>query len=698
MHQCLKIPEIVEMICAALDPQYSAEPWSFSTRHLAILARTCTSFSGPALDHLWVRAPLSRILISCMPPDLWAKDPPQSSRPRDKPQIDIWPRLRSNWVSDWDRVKFYTHRVKILSSGTSHRWSLSSVFPALSVSLPDGLFPNLRVLYWHHSNDDFHHVHRFLGLTITKISLTISSDANSSLFSTLATKCPKLVDISVSTINDEKFEMAVSEFVRSLQCVQKIDIPSLDQRALEHISFHDSQRIDVALLAQSPTFSALHQLTLTCHNIKQTTAFLQWCSGVPLIEFHVEFWALASRSGVDSFFAAVSAGFLHSSLTNLSMECEYDDPDSTDPDRHLISLQSLRHIFSFVNLTELVIVSPVEFDLDNDGVTELARAFPRVVTLRLAIVLTGSMPRATLSCLHSFAQHCPLLRALIIALDARAVPNHGIDPRVRFVQHTLLTINVEHSPLVEPFHAARFLSGVFPNLAKVLTTREYLDNESQGALLEDGTAIRLHRRWKRVQWLLPQISAFYPSPVLLMKSSQVSVMPPPTDHDSEAEDTPRKLLDANGDFQLLDQKDLGIFKLHEFKPMIRTRDGSFVPFPGVMPVRPVPRPAALQNAREAMGNGAHDIWTATKFVPPVADMTMVGWEEYKWSSGRGNPEHIRGDRSQLGRQGEKQVAADWQSIGSPDRGARFALAVRTRPNDGKCLKIPVIYLTCVRAH
>ncbi|KAF7330111.1 F-box domain-containing protein [Mycena sanguinolenta] len=440
-----------------------------------------------------------------------------------KPRILL---LRTIRASDWSRVEFYGRLVKQLSSGTDY-WSLSSLFPALSVSLPDGLFPNLQILHWHHSKNDFHYIHHFLRPTITKISLMSSSNANSSLFSTLATKCPRLLDISVSNTGHDSLEPAVSEFVCNLQCVQKISVPSLDQRALEHISrlttlnqlilFSMPEVLMPTPLHQSSTFPALRRLTLHYPSIRPTTQFLGWCSGVPLAEFHTCFWEAVAGTEIDSFLAAISTAFLHSSLTSLSIDGDCDDLEGSDPNIHIITLQSIRRIFTFVNLTELVITSLVGFDLDNDAVAELARAWPRIVTLTLAVCFPRHEPSVTLSCLHSFAQHCPHLRVLTIALDARVAPSPNIDPRTRFVQHALTTLCVEHSPLTEPLHAARFLSGIFPKLTNVQTQREHYANDEEQEQ-EHGDAIRLHRLWKRVEWLLPELSAIRDEGMMLAQA------------------------------------------------------------------------------------------------------------------------------------------------------------------------------------
>jgi hypothetical protein len=75
MHHCLKILEIVDMVCSHLEP--STLPWPTGTgdkrfHNLAVIARTCTTFKGPALDYLWRSTTLERLFTYCMPSDVWA--------------------------------------------------------------------------------------------------------------------------------------------------------------------------------------------------------------------------------------------------------------------------------------------------------------------------------------------------------------------------------------------------------------------------------------------------------------------------------------------------------------------------------------------------------------------------------------------------------------------------------------------------
>ncbi|KAF7330114.1 F-box domain-containing protein [Mycena sanguinolenta] len=524
MHRCLEIPEIVDMICAELDPSYS---WSFSSHNLANLARTCTSLFGPALPYLWASSTLSRILISCMPSDLWADDITKGSGPLAKKKHQIR-QLRPIHESDWGRVKFYGRLVKQLSSGADH-WSLSSAFPALSASSPEGLFPSLQTLHWYHSKDDFRFIDLFLYPTVTKILVRASSDANSSFFSTLATKCPKLIEFSLAPTGYANSEPAVSEFVRSLQCVQKISVLSLDQRALDHLSGLTTlnelmlsslpEVLTLRPIHQSPTFSALRRLALHYPSIRSTTQFLGWCSRVSLVEFKT--WLREAVLGKWTAFLPPFQRLFSIPLSNLSIDGDYDGLEGSDPNIHVITLQSMRRIFAFINLTKLVITSLVGFDLDNDAVAELARAWPQIVTLTLAVCFPRHAPRATLSCLQSFAQHCPHLCTLTMVLDARVAPGTDVGPRTHFVQHTLTTIRVDHSPLTDPVYAARFLSGVFPKLVEVQTQREYYANDEEQEQ-EHGDAIRLHRLWKGVERLLPELSAIHGERRMLIQAPSTS--------------------------------------------------------------------------------------------------------------------------------------------------------------------------------
>ncbi|KAJ7126028.1 hypothetical protein C8R44DRAFT_733946 [Mycena epipterygia] len=196
-----------------------------------------------------------------------------------------------------------------------------------------------------------------------------------------------------------------------------------------------------------------------------------------------------------------------SSLAKLTLHNNYDSnvPDAAN---HVIEIQSLRTLFGFVNLTSISILSPIGIDLDNTTVLDLARAWPRIETLELSSYYCASpRPRVTLECLHSFARHCPHLRALTMTLDGTVIPVVGAPHRV--CQHQLDHLGVEYSAISTPIEVARLLSAVFPNLKDIGTDREDQDNEDldEGKMVRYDQAITFHNLWKEVEGLLPHLLA-----------------------------------------------------------------------------------------------------------------------------------------------------------------------------------------------
>ncbi|KAJ7607644.1 hypothetical protein DFH06DRAFT_1486487 [Mycena polygramma] len=512
MHHCLQVGEIVDMICYHLDPRCSDRSSVTPYRSLAVAARTCTIFQRPALDRLWSQANLGKLLTRCMPPDLWAVDIDRTSW-RNPQKVRL---LRTIRTDDWDRLRdIYAPRVKHLSSGSI--FGLSDVLPILGVSLPPTLFPNLRTLDWAHLGIDFFHVHLFLHPRLTKISLTLAIKSASCLLPTLTSRCPNLIHISIAS-RVETDQRTISDFVRGLRCPENIFVPTLDQDALEQLSQLTS--LNTLSLHGLPsvftpstnherrTFPGLRRLSLDCGpKIGQTTQFLRLFHDVPLDTFSVGFAEYTTAAEVHKLFRRIAAGFSHSSLTSLTVNNNWEDMEGFDPTGYFVPLRTMRLLVCFVNLTELEITSLLGFDLDDDAIAELARAFPRIVTLRLKTDNPINLPRTTPACLYSFAEHCPRLNRLTLAFDGAAIPAPDADPRSRPILRSLRKLGVEHSPLSTVMSAARFLSGVFPNLNEIETHREFDDNTDEDELLEHGDVIRLHNRWKEVSALLPEISA-----------------------------------------------------------------------------------------------------------------------------------------------------------------------------------------------
>ncbi|KAJ7727592.1 hypothetical protein B0H16DRAFT_1778541 [Mycena metata] len=198
MHHCLKIIEIVDIICDNIDPRVDGETSSTAGLcELAVFARTCTTFSGPALVHLWRTTTLERLLAVCMPIDLWEieADPPRSRR--------------------WD----FTGAQR-LSPGNTVSKSTESDLASRRRRIPP--YPH------------------FLRPTLTSLSFDLYSDSAASLLAILPTKCPRITKLRVySSVYRSR---SLSELVLVLGHPEEITAPFLDPDVLEHLSHQSTLR------------------------------------------------------------------------------------------------------------------------------------------------------------------------------------------------------------------------------------------------------------------------------------------------------------------------------------------------------------------------------------------------------------------------------------------------------------------------
>ncbi|KAF8142846.1 hypothetical protein K438DRAFT_2029900 [Mycena galopus ATCC 62051] len=119
---------------------------------------------------------------------------------------------------------------------------------------------------------------------------------------------------------------------------------------------------------------------------------------------------------------------------------------------------------------KLAIVSIMIFsgyDLDDEVVSDLARAWPHLQELRLQTSGYNHRPRNTLLSLQVLAQHCPRLHALEMTFDATTVPPRASTSQARILHDSLVVLVPSYSHISDAFPVARFLSGIFTNLTEV---------------------------------------------------------------------------------------------------------------------------------------------------------------------------------------------------------------------------------------
>ncbi|KAJ6560106.1 hypothetical protein B0H19DRAFT_1146509 [Mycena capillaripes] len=525
MHHCLQIQEIVGLLCSHLEEsRISLRPYSTivgkswkrpALNNLAVVARTCRAFHGPALDVLWRSSALVNIL-RCLPSDLYHCE---ESGPEWNVRCDM-KLLRPFEAEDWERVLIYASRVQHLFS-KSYDCDLSKVLPAISACLPPQLFPKLQRLHWGHSDDDFRYIHLFLGPGITELSFAASCTPAISFLTTDALKYSALKTVAIRSdrravsVAETK---AVSLFLRSLTCVETLSVDSMDEAGLKHICRLPA--VTDLRLGTLPTLSTfndgpdiralavLRRLYLALAEIDVTTRFLGWCQEMPLISLDIEFIDFLTGQEMHNLFDALSASVLHSSLTEINLINGYEFRNSAHFPNYIVHSHSIRPLFSFTNLTSVLILTAVGIDLDNATVSTLARAWPRLEDLDLCSYYhysPAARPRATLECLHSFATWCPRLAKLSMTLDGTAIPSLDSDSS-RVLHSALVCLHVDHSPISTPLSVARFLSGIFTGLKDIRSSADDKDNDVEDELTQQSEAIR-YDLWKKVESLLPELLA-----------------------------------------------------------------------------------------------------------------------------------------------------------------------------------------------
>ncbi|KAJ7466160.1 hypothetical protein B0H11DRAFT_59099 [Mycena galericulata] len=475
MHQSLRIPEIVSMICDESD----------TLQTLAALARTCKTFQNPALDLLWSSQTTFMNVLKCMPGEIWHwQDDPG---PEEGTIVLTRPVLPGHW----DRPLFYSRRVKFFTFNTSHNYpDTPAVYETLRTCLPPGpLFPNIESVEWESSNVVlFSHFRLFVGPRLTRLSLgDCQSIGHLSSLPSLAAECPLLRDFSLTCSKGLSGRReSVSFLVRGLNHLQILYVPCLDAAALQHLAqlpnFYCLVLADQSLLGSSSTLPApseelspiLDELDTTVTDISAVSQVLVALRHPVLSRLYVQFPRNTPANTIAECYKTVAANCDQDSLEALSIDVENPltnmpaSPVLVDPVRS----QTLLPLFMFGHLTRVTLSAPVGFDLDDTAAADVARAWPRITYLTLGAIHSMHVPsRMTLCALLSFAKFCPCLCHLQLQLDATVVPQWDAQKsdKKRPRQKTLTSLDVLGSPVGPPLAVAAFLSSIFSNLRSLNT-------------------------------------------------------------------------------------------------------------------------------------------------------------------------------------------------------------------------------------
>ncbi|KAI0352219.1 hypothetical protein OH77DRAFT_1498095 [Trametes cingulata] len=478
MRQFLQSPDVLRNICeqayeGGYDPDCRAT--------VAALSATCRAIHRVATTVLWSRLFSLRPLVKCMPEDLWTEEIHCTDDPEAERSICL---TRPPDPTEWDR--FIANAIHVTSF---KRFPLApdldeESYRTLCLYRPGpSLLPNVRELIWDESDADvFEYGYQFLGPKLQ--TLHLGQPPSDSLLlpalRSLDTKCPLLTHLSVQCRSSMRpLDRVVSRAISRLQHLETIDLglPLLDD-ALLHLATLPTLSVakvfipripqlhDRLLSVCSPLFPSISVLHISAVCLEPSiTHLIRQCSSEQLTEVRVstahdptavdarEFLAALGSSASKEVLSSVSLTFPLPSSIPLMLSLHAIPPQERPG--YLLDASVFRPLLACSELTELE-VSSFYLKLDNELVSLLANAFPRLQSLRLLPPYNaGRVSEVTLEGLLPLFIQCPEMTHLAVPVDASR-PLENLDDAMR--PSELLTLEVGDSPICSPDEVAAFLS------------------------------------------------------------------------------------------------------------------------------------------------------------------------------------------------------------------------------------------------
>ncbi|KAJ7264792.1 hypothetical protein C8J57DRAFT_1718602 [Mycena rebaudengoi] len=157
-------------------------------------------------------------------------------------------------------------------------------------------------------------------------------------------------------------------------------------------------------------------------------------------------------------------------------------PGLSEYDNYIVDSPTLRPLLVFHNLIVVELNSFFGFDLDDEIVVQMARAWPNIEKLNLLPKFDQhDSVDVTLDGLRAFAQYCPQFKTIGICVDAtEPAPMSGIP----MSQRSLTQLDVGCSAIWRAKSAAAFIAGHFSEVHSVTArfTPTTKDRASSGGL------------------------------------------------------------------------------------------------------------------------------------------------------------------------------------------------------------------------
>jgi hypothetical protein len=385
--------------------------------------------------------------------------------------------------SDWDRVLFYSRRIRYLSH--TRLFSLHDGVKAgddlrtalVSRGSGDALFANLRSLRLECKKSWAWTYAILFCPSLTSISLeqrTFPAGECIKLIGQIFRRCKGITDITFNSpvrphpsVTDAIARyISVTPSLCNVAChfhASPSLLEHLSQLPLLHTLSYGGVDKPLATLASSlisnpetNRFPSLLTLSMMSSSVESATEFIRYLD-CPLENFLLHFYT----EGNDGFLALmqqIKHKFGKSLITlKVSMSGKvHDQPGPWDENMLLTPLNGMRSLVSFT------LHAPSGVSFDDDALDRLAKAAPLLEVLHFSSAKTGPgyVPAATLVDLVNFLHHSPALVSLKIDLNALgplSCPSHH--------PSRLVLLELGWSPIDSVFPVAELLSKVIPDAA-----------------------------------------------------------------------------------------------------------------------------------------------------------------------------------------------------------------------------------------
>lgn len=467
-------------------------------RTLARLARTCRTFSEPALDVLWAHIDTLAPVVACLLRHVWS---------RHRHGLRLNGRILT---SHWRDIEKYLTRVRALGkAGQSVMRTedgLELVHTLCSHPWPS-LLPRLEKLFWLGSNCEYPRLLlSLLTPTLTELHLhAMSSPFMSSVLPILGAICPLIKHFS----NTGLHAAAPVPVSRAVVCgwhqLKALSTEAVDGPALLHLSTLPSlEHLQLSFLSlrrgffkYSPaTFSnTLRHLTIRAQSPELCVPLLE-ATWIPARSVSISLGNFPPSSLVsnEKILVLLASRVTAQQVQAFSLDLTYDS---------LITITEIMPLFSFCALEELMLPSTCgNLTINDQDLLRAAKSWPKLKKLRLGDEgrwITPARPQITLDGFAGLLLHCPDLCSLGIGMDATSysvvtpeVPGGGI------INTKITTLSVGASLIESPLAVAAFLSSVLPNLKNILSKVD------TGCVTMTGESHRV--KWMRVSTYLRDVN------------------------------------------------------------------------------------------------------------------------------------------------------------------------------------------------